>query len=144
MASWGKGDAVLVPHVQLSPSKSFPNANIVFKQDLNLFRYLISTDGRRESILNMAGWIGVYDKILLAVKFFFFAIVIFQKLWLCEGRSLKMCWVMPHFYCPEYEIFVKWYSKGQELVERRYMADYHQDSDNAWTMCSMSKFIIHI
>ena len=24
------------------------------------------------------------------------------------------------------------------------MADYHQDSDNAWTMCSMSKFVIHI
>ena len=36
---------------------SSANANIVFKQDLNLFRYLISTDGRRESILNMAGWI---------------------------------------------------------------------------------------
>ena len=71
VASWGKGDAVLVPHVQLSPSKSFPNANIVFKQDLNLFRYLISTDGRRESILNMAGWIDVYDKMLLAVKILF-------------------------------------------------------------------------
>ena len=75
---------------------------------------------------------------------FFFAIVIFQKLWLCEGRSLKMCWAMPHFCCPEYEIFVKWYSKGQEVVEGRYVADYHQDSDNAWRMCSMSKFVIHI
>ena len=55
-----------------------------------------------------------------------------------------MCWAMPHFCCPEYEIFVKWYSKGQELVEGRYVADYHQDSDNGWTMCSMSKFVIHI